>query len=364
MSPTDSRTCDFYWPCITAGLPGIGGELKTDPEDFFVEELPAYGPSGEGDHTFITVEKRGLNTLDVVRQLAAVLGIPARDIGIAGLKDRQSVARQRLSVPRIPPEQLRGLAFDGLRVLDAVPHPHKLRRGHLRGNRFRVRLRHVHPEAVERAPAILDVLTTRGVPNGFGPQRFGVERQNHLAGHALLHNDRAALKQLDVPNSRARRYRSLYLSAYQSHLFNRYLARRIENGIFDTVIAGDVAKKHDTGGLFIVENPEVEAPRATAFEISATGPIYGYRMMEARAEAGQIEQAILGEEGIMLESFRPARLKGTRRVLRWHPDDLTWELIGDDLILEFTAPKGAYATALLREVRKANENLPGRLVPT
>ena len=351
----DSTTDDLFWPCITADLPGIGGDLKTKPEDFFVEELPAYEPSGAGDHTFITVEKRGLNTLDVVQQLAAVLGIPARDIGYAGLKDRQSVARQRLSVPSISPDQLRGLALDGLHVLDAVSHPHKLRRGHLRGNRFRIRLRRVHPEAAERAPAILDVLTTRGVPNGFGPQRFGVERQNHLAGHALLHNNRAALKHLDVPNPRSRRYRSLYLSAYQSYLFNRYLARRIENGTFDAVIAGDVAKKHATGGLFVVENPSAEAHRATAFEISATGPIFGYRMMEARDEAGQVEQAVLAEEGLTLESFRPARLKGTRRILRWHPDELAWEIIGDDLVLEFTAPKGAFATALLREIRKVGD---------
>ncbi|MFQ5594898.1 MAG: tRNA pseudouridine(13) synthase TruD [Anaerolineae bacterium] len=355
MTQTISTTTDLFWPYITAGLPGIGGELKADLVDFVVEELPAYEPSGEGEHTFITIEKRGQNTLDVVRQLASALGIRQRDIGFAGLKDRQSIARQRLSVPGIQPEDLLGLTLDGVQILDAERHRHKLRQGHLRGNRFRIRLRGTHPETAERVPAILEVLTTHGVPNGYGPQRFGVAQQNHLAGQALLHNDRAVLKQLDVPNPRSRRFRSLYLSAYQSYLFNRYLAHRIDNGIFDTVIAGDVAKKHDTGGLFIVENPEVEAPRATAFEISATGPIYGYRMMEARAEAGELEQAILGEERLALKSFRPARLKGTRRILRWHPDDLAWELIADDLILQFTAPKGAFATALLREIRKIGD---------
>lgn len=352
MPLKDSSTNDLLWPYVTAGLPGIGGELKTEPEDFVVEEMPAYEPSGEGQHTFITIEKRDRNTLDVVQQLAALLGIPQRDIGFAGLKDRQSIARQCLSVPGIPPEQLRGLTFSGVRVLDAERHPHKLRRGHLRGNRFRIRLRNVHPEAAQRVPAILDILTARGVPNGYGPQRFGAGRQNHLAGRALLHDDPATLKQLDVPHPHSRRFRSLYLSAYQSYLFNRYLARRIEDGTFDTLIAGDVAKKHDTGGIFIVDNPTTEASRAAAFEISATGPIYGYRMMEAREDAGELEQAILDQEELSLEAFRSARLKGTRRVLRWHPDDLSWEIIGNDLILQFFAPKGAYATALLREVQK------------
>lgn len=352
MFPTTADTDELLWPFITAGIPGVGGTLKAEPEDFVVEEIPAYEPSGEGQHTFVTIEKRDRNTLDVVRQLAAVLGIRQRDIGFAGLKDRRSVARQRLSVPGVPPERLRELALDGVRVLDAVPHPHKLRRGHLRGNRFHIRLRQVHPGAVERVPAILDALLTQGVPNGYGPQRFGVERQNHLAGRALLHGGRAALRRLAVPRSRSPRHQSLYLSAYQSYLFNRYLARRIADGTFDTVVAGDVAKKLDTGGIFIVKDPAVEAPRAATFEIAATGPIYGYRMMEAQGEAGELERSILAEEGLSVDVFRPARLKGSRRVLRWRPEDLSWKLNGEDLTLQFTAPKGAYATALVREIRK------------
>ncbi len=352
MTSSDISHSDLFWPYITAGTPGIGGELKTKLEDFVVEEIPAYEPSGEGQHTFITIEKRDRNTLDVIQQLAALLGISRRDIGFAGLKDRWAIARQRLSVPHTPPERLRDLTFDGVRVLEAERHRNKLRRGHLRGNRFRIRLRDVHPETEERMPAIVEILGVQGVPNGYAHQRFGNARQNHLAGQALLHNDQAALEQLDVPYPRSRRHRSFYLSAYQSYLFNRYLTRRIQDGTFDTVIAGDVAKKHDTGGMFIVEDAEVEAPRAAAFDISATGPIYGYRMMEAQEEAGALEQEILEEERLSLEAFRPARLKGTRRFLRWPPDDLTWEIDVHDLILEFSAPKGAYATALLREIRK------------
>lgn len=207
----------------------------------------------------------------MVQQLATLLGISRRDVGFAGLKDRRAVARQRLSVPPTPPEKLRDLTFDGVRILDAERHRNKLRRGHLGGNRFRIRLRNVHPDVAEWMPALAEILTTRGVPNGYARQRFGHERQNHLAGRALLHDDREMLEQLDVPQPRSRRYRSLYLSAYQSYLFNRYLTRRIEDDTFDTVIAGDVAKKHDTGGIFVVEQPEIEAPRAEAFGISATG---------------------------------------------------------------------------------------------
>lgn len=78
-------------------------------------------------------------------------------------------------------------------------------------------------------------------------------------------------------------------------------------------------------------------------------------MMEAQAKAGALEQSILDAEGLTLESFRPASLRGTRRFLRWLPDDLRWENDGDDLILEFSAPKGSYATALLREIRKTTD---------
>jgi tRNA pseudouridine13 synthase len=352
MTTQEDTQHTLLWPYLTADIPGVGGELKAAPEDFVVEEIPAYAPQGEGEHTFFTIEKVGRNTLDVIQALAARLGVSPGEFGFAGLKDRQAVARQRLSVRGVPPERLRGLAFDGVRVLDAERHPHKLRRGHLRGNRFRIRLRNVHPEATDRVPAILAVLQRRGVPNGYGLQRFGAAMQNHLAGRALLRGDHEMLRSLDVPPPRSKSLRSLYLSAYQAWLFNRYLTRRIVANTFDTVISGDVARKHATGGLFIVEDVAAEAPRAAAFEISATGPIYGYRMMTAREQAGELEQAILAEEGLTLEDFRPVRLKGSRRVLRWRPEELRWELDGSDLVLSFVAPKGAYATALLREVQK------------
>lgn len=352
MSDTANASDVLFWPYVTADLPGVGGELKVAPEDFVVEEIPAYAPRGEGEHTLFTIEKVGRNTLDVVQELAARLGVPPREFGMAGLKDRQAVVRQQLSVRGVPPERLRGLILDGVRVLSAERHPHKLRRGHLRGNRFRIRLRNVHPDAVHRVPAILAVLQRRGVPNGYGPQRFGAARQNHLAGRALLRDDAEAWRHLDVLPPPSKNLRSLYLSAYQAWLFNRYLAQRIIAATYDTVIPGDVAQKHATGGLFIVEDAPAEAPRAAAFEISATGPIYGYRMMRAREQAAELEQAILAEEGLTLEDFRPVRLKGSRRVLRWRPEELRWELDGSDLVLNFVAPKGAYATALLREVRK------------
>ena len=352
MATQEDTRHTLLWPYVTADIPGVGGQLKAVPEDFVVEEIPAYAPQGEGEHTFFTIEKVGRNTLDVIQALAARLGVSPSEFGFAGLKDRQAVARQRLSVRGVPPERLRGLAFDGVRVLDAERHPHKLRRGHLRGNRFCIRLRDVHPEAADRVPAILAVLQRRGVPNGYGPQRFGAAMQNHLAGRALLRDDREMLRSLDIPAPTSKSLRSLYLSAYQAWLFNRYLAQRIVAGTFDTVIPGDVARKHATGGLFIVEDAAAEAPRAAAFEISATGPIYGYRMMTAQEQAGELEQAILAEEGLTLADFRPVRLKGSRRVLRWRPEELRWELDGSDLVLSFVAPKGAYATALLREVQK------------
>lgn len=346
---------DWRVPYLTGDVPGIGGVIRDEVEDFVVDEVPAYEPCGEGEHTYFRVEKRGIPTLDVIRQVASHLGLRNREVSCAGFKDARAVARQTFSVHFVEPEAVEAMALENARILWATRHRNKLRTGHLRGNRFTVRIREVAPGSDARAGAILGALLDRGVPNAYGPQRFGHWGLNHVAGYYLLQDARDQLDAMGIHHL-SRRMRQFMISALQSALFNQVAARRIETGTLDTVILGDVAKKEDTGGIFTVDDPAAERPRAAAWEISATGPIYGYKMMTAQAEAGEIEREVLDAMGLDLEDFRPAKARGLRRPLRYNPEGLTWSWEDDEtLVVSFFAPKGAFATMLLAELMKCDD---------
>ena len=348
----DGSKLSWRMPYLTAGVPGIGGMIRAAEEDFVVEEVPAYAPCGEGEHTFFGVEKRGISTLAVMRQIAVQLGIDERTMGSAGLKDAHAIARQTLSVPMIPPETLLALQLEKAQVLWAQRHTNKLRTGHLRGNQFVIRIRNVMPDALERGEMILAELLTRGVPNGYGPQRFGNHGDNHEIGLMLLRNDREGLRVRGARHLPFRVYQ-LCISALQSALFNMYVSRRILSGTMDSVLEGDVARKETTGGIFTVEDPLVDQPRAQAWEISATGPIYGYKLMEAQQTAGALERQVIEDAGLKLDDFRSVKAKGSRRPIRYAPQGLTWVWEAPDvLVVSFFAPKGAFATMLLRELMK------------
>ncbi len=226
--------------------------------------------------------------------------------------------------------------------------------GHLRGNHFTICVRDVHPEAPARAAAILARLAQMGVPNGYGAQRFGNRGDNHEIGLLLVRNDKAALRERGIRSLPFRQHR-FYQSALQSALFNRYLSERIRRGLLGDLLPGDVAKKHETGGIFTVEDVAAERPRAAAGEISAFGPIYGYKMLPARAEAAEFEAAILAEAGLTLEDFRTVKAKGTRRMVRYRLEELTWQVTDNSLTVSFFAPKGSFATMLLRELMKTEQ---------
>ncbi len=347
---------DLNWriPYLTADLPGIGGIIRAEVEDFIVEEVPAYEACGEGEHTFFGVEKRDLTTHDLVQWLARALEVPEHDFGLAGLKDARAIARQTLSVQNVPPERLLALEPERARILWAKPHTNKLRRGHLRGNRFTLRIRGLEPGAEIHAAAILDTLIRRGVPNGYGPQRFGRNGDNADVGLLVLRREWAALRAQGIRYI-PKNMHTFYLSALQSALFNRYLVARMEQQAMDGLLLGDVAKKQLTGGLFTVEDVAAELPRVAAWEISPTGPIYGYKMLAACDQAGALEARVLAEALLTPEDFRPAKLKGSRRPLRYYPEGLSWHMEdATSLSVSFFAPKGAFATMLLRELMKTD----------
>lgn len=392
---------------LTAHLPGTGGSIRNQPEDFQVDEIPLYEPSGEGDHLYLHIEKQGLSTYDLLREVAAALNCNERDLGYAGLKDARAITRQTISVPLRTEEDIKGLQIPGVTILTAKKHRNKLRPGHLAGNRFRIRIHSPLNNALPHAKKILAVLSERGVPNRFGEQRYGALGNSHLVGKALLagHYEAAINEIIGDPDmielpgwekaaeafrqgdlSRAiellprhcrperkllgmlmdgktprkavmampRKLLKLYLSAYQSSLFDRIVAMRMAT--FGQIWPGDIAYKHNNGACFQVTDPQAEQPRADHFEISPTAPLFGFKTKMALDQAGMIEESLLEREKITLQSFRLSgglAMEGERRPLRVPIEAAECEQQGPDLILTFSLPKGSFATTVLEEVMKA-----------
>ncbi len=394
-------------PYLTAAIPGIGGTIKESPDDFLVEEIPSYLPCGTGEHCYLTIEKRGITTLEAISRIADALKVPERDIGYAGMKDAVGITRQSISIQWLAPSRALALELDGVRVVSAERHSNKLKVGHLKGNSFRAVIRGVSGGASLLVPAILAVLGKRGVPNYFGYQRYGAQGNSHLIGSAMLRrewrdcvdrligdpdavrdegwsaaisayqqgdvdealrlfprhcrNEREVLRRL---SSRPEEYekafsalhprmKKLYLSAVQSFLFDQTVARRIER--IDEVMTGDLACKHFNGACFLVEDVVAEQGRAAAFEISASGPMFGCKMKRPEGAVRELEREILEQAGMDLPLFDlpgGLRMEGERRPLRVPPGDLSWSATGGSVTVEFTLPKGSYATSLLREVTK------------
>lgn len=338
-------------PHVTAGVPGSGGRVKASPDDFRVDEIPAYAPQGSGQHLWLRVEKRGRTTRDVARALAQALSVPDREVGYAGMKDRAAVTTQWLSFPAARDPDPASLAGDGYRVLECSRHVNKLRTGHLRGNRFAIAVR---GGDLERARACAAALRERGLPNFFGAQRFGAGGKNADLGRAIL------LGRTGDPDvrraARDRFLRRLVLSAWQSRVFNAWLAGRIQDGFFTAALAGDVMKKLDSGGIFVCEDPAADLPRVASFEISPAGPMFGHKMRAAAGEALAREERLLAAEGVTVADLARGggETEGTRRAGRI-PVAVELEPVEGGYRAAFELPKGSYATVVMRELTKAEE---------
>jgi len=340
-------------PFITAHLPGSGGTLRATPDDFRVDEVPAYLPSGSGPHLYLQVEKRGRTTRDVLRALALTLSVPERDAGYAGLKDREAVTTQWLSFPVAREPDPAGLAGPGFRVLAASRHQNKLRPGHVRANRFEVVIR---GGDAERARACAAALSERGLPAFFGPQRFGAGGRNAATGRALLRGERTPES---ARAARDRFLRRLCISAFQSGLFNEWLAERIADGLFAAALPGDVMKKLETGGLFTCEDPAADGPRVARFEISPAGPMFGHKLRPATGAALAREERVLARSGVTAADLARGggEAEGTRRAARL-PVSIALEPAGDGYRARFELPRGCYATVVMRELMKSEGELP------
>jgi tRNA pseudouridine13 synthase len=335
-------------PLVTSNIPGIGGRIKLLPEDFEVEEIPAYRPSGTGDYVYLWVEKRNMGAEFFVRHLARRLGIAVGEVGTAGLKDRQAVTRQMVSVPDVGADRLARLEGEGIRVLQVSRHSNKLKPGHLHGNRFRILVRDVLPAAAERLPLLLEELRRTGLPNFYGPQRFGRDGETVRFGLELLRGKSRPARGMSPF------LRKLALSAAQSALFNHYLVQRVLDGLLYRVLDGDVMAKRPFGGLFVVTDVASEQPRFDAHETVHSGPIFGRKTFSAAGAAAAREASLLAEADLTPSSFFGfgKLLQGTRRHNLIFLDDLAGKAEAGAVRLSFTLPAGSYATILLNEVLK------------
>ncbi len=377
--PTEPLTSSLSY--LTGDLPGIGGTLKQRPEDFLVEELPLYEACGSGEHLYMFVEKRQQTTSDVVRRLAKLFGVKRSDIGYAGLKDKHAVTRQHFSVYLPDPandEKLLGrFEFLPFNLLWSRRHTNKLRRGHLKGNRFVIHVRQVDASAAVTAQTTLDRLMALGVPNYVGHQRFGYRQNNHVLGRLLiqrqwqtfldhmlgrpdqdrglgttlgrefyeagqckealenwprhLRHDRQALDALRQGRNPEQavqavdaQQREFLISAAQSAVFNQVLDWRVKQSgslRFDQIAAGDLAWKHDNRSVFLVDPETAELEngpegRVRTLEVSPSGPMWGPDMTRAQGEPARLELEALNEFGLTeaeLAAADHAPVYGTRR---------------------------------------------------
>ncbi|RRU18359.1 tRNA pseudouridine(13) synthase TruD [Stenotrophomonas sp. 278] len=329
---------------LAFGAPLLTGKIRTTPEDFQVDELPAFEPSGEGEHLLLTVRKRGANTVHVARQIARWAGLPEMGVSYAGMKDRHAVTTQRFSVhlpKRVAPDP--ALLNDAeIEVLESTWHNRKLQRGALAGNRFKLVLRDVQGDAA-LIDARLAQIATRGLPNWFGEQRFGRDGGNVPAALAMFQGRRMRKDQ-----------RSLLLSAARSALFNQVLAARVEQGTWDTALDGEVWMLDGSRSVFGPEAwSDALAERLARFDIHPSGPLWGEGELRSTGDAAALERgAISDEQSLQLRAgLEDARLKQERRALRLRPALMQHQWLQPDVLeLSFALPPGCYATAVLHEL--------------
>lgn len=326
------------------GTAVLTAQIRTAPEDFFVEEIPAFEPTGEGEHLLLTIEKRGLNTAFVAKELARWAGIPEMGVSYAGLKDRHAVTRQWFSVhlPKKKAPDFEALQVEGLKILESTWHNRKLPRGALAGNRFVLVLRNVEGER-DAIDARLVQIAARGLPNWFGEQRFGHGGGN--IGKALAMFGGRRVK---------REERSILLSAARSELFNRVLTARVASDSWDKPLDGEVWMLDGSRSVFGPEPWSDELARRLAeFDIHPSGPLWGAGELRSTGECAQVELAAIADDvSLRLRTgLEAAELKQERRALRLKAGELAWEWPdATALKLSFALPPGSYATALLHEL--------------
>ena len=329
------------------GRPQATAQLRQCPADFQVDEQLGFELSGAGEHAFVQIRKQQLNTEQVARQLARLAQVKPGAVSFSGMKDRHAVTTQWFSVqlPGMPDPDWQALNSEQLQVLQHGRHRQKLRRGSHRANHFVIILRNVLrdgqgvPEQMEQR---LLTIARQGVPNYFGPQRFGNREDNIARARAMLCDGRRV---------KDRHQRSIYLSTARAVLFNKVLSQRVAQGNWNRALAGDALMLQGTHCFFIAEHIDDEiVQRIEQHDIHPSGPLWGRGELASQDAARELELTVLGTDTALCTGLEQAGLKQERRALRVLAEDLGWQwLAGDDLQLQFSLPRGAYATSVIRE---------------
>lgn len=341
--PGDSVAAGLLVVPAAYGEPPLSAALRAQPEDFHVEELLGFDADGEGGHALLRVEKRGANTRWVAGQLASAAGVAMRDVGYSGLKDRHAVTVQHFTVPAA-----RGTAIEdwsswrgeGFRVLGAARHRRKLRPGSHQANRFRILLRDPRGDFGSFETRLAQVARL-GVPNYFGPQRFGRNGANIEDARRWAESGRAP---------RRRGERAFALTAARSWLFNRVLGERVRRGDWSRILAGEAVILEGSRSFFQASTDDpVLQDRCERMDLHPSGPLWGRGELQSEGEARALELQVLEHEQPLRRLLEAEGLEQERRSLRLPVRALGCTAEGEGLRLEFELARGAFATAVLHE---------------
>lgn len=323
----------------------LAATFKQAPEDFRVTEVLGFEPSGVGEHLFLFIRKTNLTTERLVDDVARLLEVRSRDIGFCGLKDRQAITEQWLSIPFPIKKELPAISGQGWEVLAMKRHDRKLKRGIHKGNDFVICLKDLEGD-IAGLECRLGLLAEQGFPNYFGEQRFGRDGANVAKAEALF-----AGKLRCKPFQR-----SMYYSAARSYLFNHYLSRRIESGAWDKAVPGDCFSLDGSNALF---GPEPVSPdlvkRLESHDIHPAGVLAGEGDCRLQGEALGLFRRVLDDYPVLHDGLCRSGVKTAWRPLRAMPKSLNWKISGKSCEIRFSLPTGSYATALVRELVTLNE---------
>ncbi|MDH3589227.1 MAG: tRNA pseudouridine(13) synthase TruD [Gammaproteobacteria bacterium] len=335
------------WP-QPCGAPVASGTIRMRPEDFFVDEVLGFDPVGSGEHLLVRIEKIGANTAWVASGLAKFCRVASRDVSYAGRKDRHAVTRQWFSVwlPGRSDPLWSNCEIEGVRILESVRHNRKLRRGALAANNFTIVVRELRGAGADLQARLAHAAAT-GVPNFFGPQRFGRGGSNltlarrWFAGETRLKANK----------------RSMALSAARAEIFNAVLARRISDGSWIRPACGDALNLDRRGGFFVCAQPDEDiVRRINAGELHVTGPLWGDGDTIVGHGVAALENEVALQYPDLAAGLVAARLDHERRPLRVMPASLSWQLDSDVLTLRFALPKGSFATSVLSDLLAVSDS--------
>ena len=353
--------------------------IKQRPEEFKVDEVPLYAPSGEGEHIYLGIRKSNVSHEELIRRVAKSFGVKRHDVGSAGRKDLYAVTTQVLSVYLPTGDMMIPELGDGIDVLWSTRHENKLRTGHLIGNRFDITVRDVNSAHIVYVNQKLKEVSVNGLPNLFGPQRFGNDGMNPRVGLLLLQanwekcvnvlrtsNARFTVQWKDEPPEKLckkipKSMHKLYLNAFQSKLFNDVLRIRQEQDSLNTCLLGDLVWAHTgKGSSFELDEHELASEafveRMRNCQVSATGPLFGIKMRQPSGRPLDVEQRVLAESGVTIQQLEQVKqiMSGSRRPLRVPVSQSTLtsgvDEHGNFIRVQFELPAGSYATVLIDEL--------------